>query len=153
MPTTNIFEYPKVPRWTPGCQKVLEKSEMGESWLSNGKHCAARAHYSLQPTNQKARTKMCSVGQNTTLDLFCKKNNVFFSGKVQKVIRCPATLHSRTVFQQNTHFLGIPRELMLGIFHVYMIQCPGELVDRPTQLVCIWIFICCQQTNIKDIAG
>ena len=27
-----------------------------------------------------------------------------------------------------------------------------DLVDRPTQLVCIWIFIC-QQTNIKDIAG
>ena len=25
------------------------------------------------------------------------------------------------------------------------------VVDRPTQLVCIWIFICCQQTNISDI--
>ena len=31
------------------------------------------------------------------------------------------------------------------------IMCP--LVDRPTQLICIWIFICCQQTNTKDIAG
>ena len=28
------------------------------------------------------------------------------------------------------------------------------IVDRPTQLICIWIFICiCQQTNVKDIAG
>ena len=26
------------------------------------------------------------------------------------------------------------------------------LVDHPTQLICIWIFIC-QQTNTKDIAG
>ena len=26
------------------------------------------------------------------------------------------------------------------------------LVDRPTQLICIWIFIC-QHTNTKDIAG
>ena len=28
----------------------------------------------------------------------------------------------------------------------------SNLVDHPTQLVCIWIFIC-QRTNIKDIAG
>ena len=26
-------------------------------------------------------------------------------------------------------------------------------VDRPTQLICIWNFICCQQTNTKDITG
>ena len=29
----------------------------------------------------------------------------------------------------------------------------GGLVDCPTQLVYIWIFILCQRTNIKDIAG
>ena len=28
-----------------------------------------------------------------------------------------------------------------------------ELVDRPTQLICIWISILCQHTNTKDIAG
>ena len=27
------------------------------------------------------------------------------------------------------------------------------LFDRPTQLIFIWISICCQQTNIKEIAG
>ena len=29
----------------------------------------------------------------------------------------------------------------------------SALVDRPTQLICIWVSICCQQTNRKDIAG
>ena len=32
------------------------------------------------------------------------------------------------------------------------IQAMMDLVDRPTQLICIWIFIW-QQTNTKDIAG
>ena len=27
-----------------------------------------------------------------------------------------------------------------------------DIVDRPTQLICIWIFIC-QHTSTKDIAG
>ena len=27
------------------------------------------------------------------------------------------------------------------------------VVDHPTQLICIWIFICCQHTKKKDIAG
>ena len=27
------------------------------------------------------------------------------------------------------------------------------LVDHPTQLICIWIYICCQHTSTKDIAG
>ena len=26
-----------------------------------------------------------------------------------------------------------------------------EVVDHPTQLICIWIFIGCQQTNTQDI--
>ena len=43
--------------------------------------------------------------------------------------------------------------MMRNIFkNIEIPESIGGLVDRPTQLICIWIFIC-QKTNIKDIAG
>ena len=38
----------------------------------------------------------------------------------------------------------------IGVF--FCGECVWVVVDHPTQLICIWIFIC-QQTNTKDIAG
>ena len=56
-------------------------------------------------------------------------------------------------------FLKTPHLSNLSLFGLQMqdlIRHPTSnpaLVDRPTQLIGIWIFICCQHTNTKDIAG
>ena len=45
----------------------------------------------------------------------------------------------------------VPR--ILSCLFCLQLKVVFELVDRPTQLICIWISILCQHTNTKDIAG
>ena len=67
--------------------------------------------------------------------------------------------------KQHRIFLSMLKGAVFAILHHY---CPplvaqrpqchlshseSRLVDRPTQLICIWIYIWCQHSNTKDIAG
>ena len=42
-------------------------------------------------------------------------------------------------------------KLLFVICKLKMFLADQEVVDHPTQLICIWIFIGCQQTNTQDI--
>ena len=54
-------------------------------------------------------------------------------------------LHYFVACRIHSHCMAIPARLQLLWFGI-------RLVDHPTQLICIWIFIC-QHTKKKDIAG
>ena len=49
-------------------------------------------------------------------------------------------------------FLFLNDQCKIDFFIFSILTLGNAQVDSPTQLICIWIFIC-QWTNIKDIAG
>ena len=81
-----------------------------------------------------------------TFGHFRKKHgpqNIVSQGQLKKKIADLGPLGPNNIFHSSSE-----NRILELLEHMVWL----DLVDRPTQLIYIWIFIC-QQTNIKDIAG